>query len=101
MSDFHKKQKPEQKEVRPEVTEEEAEKWNPTPEVFEAFLVRDAQLAHFNVRRVLSGRRDGISLKELKGSTLHSTETVERTLANGIQDGSIKEVKGEYSLVKS
>lgn len=97
MSDFQKKSKPEQ--VKPEVTEEEAEKWNPTPEVFEAFLTRDAQLAHFNVRRVLSYRP--AFLKELKGALLHSTETIERTLALGLQDGSIKEVKGEYSLVKS
>jgi hypothetical protein len=75
------------------------EKWNPTPAVFEAFLVRDEELATGNIRKVLMGRRDPVSTKELRGSLLHSGETIDRVLLSGINAGIIQESKGEYSWV--
>lgn len=80
-----------------EITEEE-EKWNPTTEAFEAFSKQDEALATSNVRMVLGARKFPMNLKEVKGSTLHSIEMVERVLLQGVSDGSIQEVKGEYSL---
>jgi hypothetical protein len=75
------------------------EKWNPTPAVFEAFLVRDEELATSNLRKVLTGRKDPVSIKELRGSLLHSNETIDRVLLSGIKAGVIQESKGEYSWV--
>ena len=80
-----------------EELEEEA-KWNPTPEVFEKFLVRDQQLAAGNVRMVLSSANGPANLKYLKDSTLHSSECIEAVLTSGIAAGTIVENKGRYSL---
>lgn len=77
---------------------EEEAKWNPTPEVFEAFLVRDQQLAAGNVRAVLSTANGPANLKYLKDSTLHSSECIERVIAEGVAAGTIVESKGRYSL---
>jgi hypothetical protein len=44
------------------------------------------------------GSRYPASLKELKDSTLHSPDVIERVLTSGIADGSILENKGKYSL---
>ncbi len=77
---------------------EENEKWNPTPEVFEAFLVRDAELCAGNLRMVLASRSP-LSLKELKDSTLHSSHVVERQVDTWLQSGILQESKGKYALV--
>ena len=82
----------------PQMEEEEEVKWNPTPEVFEAFLVRDAELCAGNLRMVLSSRSP-LSLKEMKDSTLHSSDVVERQVTAWLQDGLVTETKGKYSLV--
>jgi len=92
----HKKHKNEHKSEQIEVGEED--KWNPTPEAFEAFKTRDAQLALSNIRQVLDGRSISVSLKEIKDSTLHSADTVERVLAAEVAAGSIVESKGRYAL---
>lgn len=87
-----------QQETRTEETEEVDEAWNPTPEAFKAFTVRDEELATSNVTMLLTGRKFPISIKELKGCTLHSSDVVERVLAAGVKSGRILETKGEYTL---
>jgi hypothetical protein len=83
----------------PQVEElEEEAKWNPTPEVFEAFLVRDRKLAAGNIAMVLGARNTPTSLKELKDSTLHSSECLEEVLSSHVAQGLIVENKGRYSL---
>ncbi len=91
---------PRQAEAAPPQSEEPEEeaKWNPTPEIFEAFLVRDQQLATGNVRAVLASANGPANLKYLKDSTLHSSECIERVLAEGVTAGTIVESKGRYSL---
>lgn len=90
---------PQAREPQPQTEElEEEAKWNPTPEVFEGFLVRDQQLAAGNVRAVLASAQGPANLKYLKDSTLHSSECIERVLAEGVAAGSIVENKGRYSL---
>lgn len=87
-----------ERQSEPQMEEEEEVKWNPTPEVFEAFLVRDAELCATNLRMVLSSR-PSLSLKEMKDSTLHSSDVVERQVLAWLQDGLVTETKGKYSLV--
>ncbi len=77
---------------------EEEDKWNPTPETFQAFLVRDEQLAAGNIQIALRNSRGPISFKELKDSVLHSSALVERVLNASVADGSVLESKGRYSL---
>ncbi len=93
---FHKHERKHEPEPR-EVDDEEDVKWNPTPEVFDAFLVRDQELCAGNLRMVLSGRSP-LSLKEMKDSTLHSSEAVERQVSAWLQAGVVQESKGKYSL---
>jgi hypothetical protein len=90
-TDF-KKNKNEQPDV-----DEGNDKWNPTPQQFDAFLVRDEQLAAGNVRMALNGRYP-VSLKEIKDSTLHSSDVIERVLTSGVASGAFLESKGKYSL---
>lgn len=82
----------------PQVEDEEDVKWSPTPEVFEAFLVRDAELCAGNLRHVMSARNAPMSLKEIKDSTLHSSGTVELQVTSWLQAGVVQEAKGKYSL---
>lgn len=97
MSDIKKIKAP--LESKPDLMIDEVEeKWNPTPEVFNAFLVRDFELATSNVKMLLSDRTYPMGIKELKGSTLHSSEVIDRVLAKGIKDGTIKEVNGSFIL---
>ena len=77
----------------------ENEKWNPTPEVFAGFLVRDLRLATANIRLLMQGRQAPMSAKELKDQTLHSTDCIEQVLSAGVSLGTLTEVKGKYSLV--
>ncbi len=93
--------KPQQAQTAPQPQIEELEeevKWNPTPEVFEAFLTRDRKLAAGNIAMVLSGRGQGVTLRELKDSTLHSSECLEEVLTSGVAQGLIVENKGKFSL---
>lgn len=84
---------------QPQVEElEEEAKWNPTPEVFEKFLVRDQQLALGNIRMVLSTSQGPANVKYLKDSTLHSSECIEAVLSAGVTTGMFVENKGRYSL---
>lgn len=77
---------------------EEEDKWNPTPEVFQAFLVRDEQLAAGNIQVALRNSRGPVSFKELKDSVLHSSALVERVLNASVANGTVLEAKGRYSL---
>ncbi len=77
---------------------EEEDKWNPTPETFQAFLIRDEQLAAGNIQIALRNSRGPISFKELKDSVLHSSGLVERVLADSVSNGTVLESKGRYSL---
>lgn len=81
----------------PQAEDEEDVKWNPTPEVFEGFLKRDQELCAGNLRMVLSSRSP-LSLKEMKDSTLHSSEAVDRQVQAWLQAGVVQESKGKYSL---
>lgn len=98
---FHKHdRKPPQSQRQPEpqeVDDEEDVKWNPTPEIFESFLKRDQELCAGNLRMVLSSRSP-LSLKEMKDSTLHSSEAVDRQVQAWLQAGVVQESKGKYSL---
>ena len=85
-----------QQQREPDVDEENVE-WSPTPAAFLAFQKRDQQLASTNIRMVLASRSPA-SLRELKDSTLHSPDVIERVMTSGIADGSILENKGKYSL---
>lgn len=80
-----------------QMEDEEDVKWNPTPEVFESFLKRDQELCAGNLRMVLSSRSP-LSLKEMKDSTLHSSEAVDRQVQAWLQAGVVQESKGKYSL---
>lgn len=82
----------------PQMEDEEDVKWNPTPEIFNAFLQRDAELCAGNLRLVLSSRAAPMSLKEIKDSTLHSSEAVDRQVSAWVQEGLVQESKGKYSL---
>ncbi len=77
----------------------ESEKWNPTPQVFEAFLVRDYELATQNINMLMSARRAPMSARELKDQSLHSTDVIERVLTSNVASGLMTEAKGKYSLV--
>jgi hypothetical protein len=100
---FHKHdRKPNQapRESEPQVEDEEDVKWNPTPEVFEGFLKRDAELCAGNLRLVLSSR-PGLSIKEMKDSTLHSSEAVDRQVMAWLQAGVVTETKVKNGTVYS
>lgn len=105
MPDFRKQRHDHRNDNRPQTPQQQREadvdeenvKWAPSQEAFEAFQTRDQQLATTNIRMVL-GSRFPASLKELKDSTLHSPDVIERVLTSGIADGSILENKGKYSL---
>jgi hypothetical protein len=96
---FHKHEHKNDRQFKPEQIElTEEDKWNPTPEAFKAFQVRDEELATSNVRSVLGSRQIPISLKEIKDSTLHSSDVIERVLTAGLAACSILEIKGKYTL---
>jgi hypothetical protein len=75
----------------------ESENWNPTPEVFQAFLVRDYELATQNLHFLMRGRP--LSVRDLKDQSLHSMDVIERVLTSGIASGRLTEAQGKYSLV--
>lgn len=77
----------------------EDEKWNPTPEAFENFLVLDYALAQSNVELAMQMKDGPISFKELKDSTLHSADVLERVLSSKIASGQVTEVRGKYTLL--
>lgn len=76
----------------------ENEKWNPTPAIFEGFLVRDYELATQNVSMLMQARRAPMSAKELKDQSLHSSDVIERVLTSNVAAGLMTEAKGKYSL---
>lgn len=80
--------------------DQEADTWNPSPEAFAAFVKKDSQLAVSNVRHALLSAGRPITLKEIKDSTLHSIDAIERTLTSAIASGTVLETKGRYSLVR-
>lgn len=98
--DHHAPRQPRQSQhLQPQVEElEEDSKWNPTPEVFEVFLVRDEKLCTGNLHMVLSSVGRPISFRELKDSTLHSADVIEQVLTSGIAAGLVLENKGKYTL---
>jgi hypothetical protein len=83
---------------QPQVEElEEEAKWNPTPEQFQAFFVRDEQLATGNILMVLSSPGTSLNVKGLKDCTLHSSDCIERVLAKLVTSGQVTENKGRYA----
>lgn len=77
----------------------ENEKWNPTPEVFDGFLVRDLRLAAQNIRLLMQGRSVPMSAKELKDQTLHSADCIEQVLSASVSLGTMTWANGKYALV--
>jgi hypothetical protein len=80
-----------------QVDVEEDDKWNPTPEQFAAYQLRDTVLANSNLKMLLASRA-GQTLRDLKDSTLHTSGTIEVQLNDWIKTGYVVEVKGRYSL---
>lgn len=80
--------------------DQEKDEWNPSPEEYTAFAKKDFELATKNVRHALLGAGRPITLKEVKESTLHSVDVIERVMTSAIAGGTVLEAKGRYSLVK-
>lgn len=94
MSDFKKNRHEHKNE---QVDTDEEDKWNPTPEQFTAYQVRDAALCAGNLRMLLS-QRGGLSLRDLKDSSLHTAQTIETQVNELVKSGVAVESKGRYSL---
>jgi hypothetical protein len=76
----------------------EEAKWNPSPEQFDAFLVRDEKLATGNILAILGQvPSNPINVKGLKDCTLHSIDCIERVLTKLVASGQVTENKGRYS----
>jgi hypothetical protein len=94
MSDFKKNRHEHKNE---QVDTEEEDKWNPTPEQFAAYQLRDMVLCNGNLRMLL-GQRAGLSLRDLKDSSLHTAQTIEAQVNDWVKTGVLTESKGRYSL---
>ena len=94
MSDFKKHKNDHKNE---QVDTEEEDKWNPTPEQFTGYQLRDAALCGGNLRMLLT-QRAGLSLKELKDSSLHTAQTIEAQVSEWVKSGVVVESKGRFSL---
>ena len=94
MSDFKKNRHEHKNE---QVDTEEEDKWNPTPEQFTGYQLRDATLCAGNLRMLL-GQRGGLSLRDLKDSSLHTAQTIEVQVNEWVKTGVLTESKGRYSL---
>lgn len=79
----------------------ESDKWNPTPETFAGFVARDFELAQNNIQQAILSRGGPMTVKELKDSTLHSSDVIERVLSSKVASGLLTEAKGKYSLVRA
>lgn len=80
------------------VEELDREEWNPTRQEFEAFMVRDEELAFNNVQHVLKCSDREITFRDLRDCLLHSVETVEYVLDQLIKRGVVKENKNRFAL---
>lgn len=94
MSDF-KKNKHEHKNEQTDTEEED--KWNPTREQFAGYQLRDATLCAGNLRMLLT-QRSGLTLRDLKDSSLHTAQTIETQVNEWLKTGVLVESKGRYSL---
>jgi len=79
----------------------ESEEWNPTPEGFQQFVDDDFEYAQSNIQLAMLSRGGPMTVRDLKDSTLHSFDMIERVLASKIASGSVSEAKGKYSVVKA
>lgn len=81
--------------------EQSRDDWTPTPEIFQSFLKRDAELAASNLTLAMSGSgKFPMSMRDLKDALLHSVDVIERTLNSFIAAGRITtDGKGRYSLL--
>jgi hypothetical protein len=77
----------------------ENEKWTPTPAKLADFFARDMELARTNVVMALRANGRPSFVKDVKESSLHSIDTIERTLTALVKAGQVTEEKGRYSLV--
>jgi hypothetical protein len=76
------------------------DEWHPTPEVFEAFLKRDLELATSNLVKAMTGVKFPMTLRDLKDCLLHSVDVIERVLTSLQAAGRIStDDKGRYLLV--
>lgn len=101
MSEHHNKKPYHNKNQQQKVEQielDEEDRWHPTPEQFDAYKLRDSVLCNGNLRLVLSSRNGGVTLKELKDSTLHTGQTIEAQLSDWIKMGLVVENKGKYSF---
>jgi hypothetical protein len=98
---FHKQERKVTQEFKREQIEQielgEEDKWHPTPEKFAAYQLRDVAQCESNLRLILAGR-SGLTLKELKDSTLHTAQTVESQVSTWLKSGYLVESKGRLSF---
>lgn len=94
MSDFKKNRHEHKNE---QVDTEEEDKWNPTPEQFTGYQLRDATLCAGNLRMLLTSRGNQ-TLRDLKDSSLHTAQTIETQVNEWVKTGVLTESKGRYSL---
>lgn len=83
----------------------ENEIWNPNKAQFEAFLVRDFELAQSNVQMTMLGSKFPMSVKDLKEASMHSIDTIERVVVSKVASGLIREIKegndkGKFELCR-
>jgi hypothetical protein len=78
----------------------ESDKWNPTEVAFAAFLDRDFALAQANVAMTMLSTGRPMTVREIKESSLHSIDTIERVLTSKVTSGLVKEDSGRYELVR-
>lgn len=75
------------------------EDWTPTPEQMHEYISREFVMAQSNLLLVMSNDRP-MSFRDLKESTLHSVETLEKALAFHLKAGAVKESQGRFSLLE-
>ena len=73
--------------------------WKPTYNELQAYLQRDEELAMQNIMLLMKDVAPRpVSLSELRGSTLHSVDTLETVMSRMIGQGMIVETQGKYAL---
>jgi hypothetical protein len=75
-----------------------SEDWNPTTQTYEWFVVRDVQLATRNIKKLFDGS-GALTVRQIKESSLHSVDCIQRVLASLIASGKVVEDNGRYSLI--
>jgi hypothetical protein len=78
----------------------ERDTWSPTPAQYEDFAKKDYQFARENVKQILTYAGRPSTLREIKESSLHSLDCIERVLTSMVAAAYVVEAKGRYTLAK-